>query len=499
MLFWSPDGAFIGFWAGGKLKKIPAEGGTPLTICEHPPIGWASWSQDNLIIAQRSVFGPGSRISVQSGEVSQGAIWGCPRFLPDGKHLLYHNLDPAIKGLRAYVVDLSTGREMALMPTDTKVIFVPVQPGKSEGHLLFGRGGTLLALRFDAGRLRITGEPIPVAKDVPFFFWLGWSEFDASSDGVLVYSTGSQEASLTWVDRAGRELGPVGLSGDFFGYFRLSPDERKIAADIYDFSSGCIHVWIHDIARSTSERMALDFAWDGNPVWSPDGKSMAFASTDGGPIQLKIKSSNDQRGARQFPPGAFQLCTDWSPDGRWIFYQTTGGEANAEIWLASVETGQLVPLLQTRFDTSTPALSPSGEYLAFSANDTGRSEIYVQRFEGGGRGGASPKLAGERRRVSRDGGIGPRWRRDSKELFFLSPDRHVMAVPADPGKVLGFGPPAALFRLPTSYQSFTPQATGFEVSGGGQKFIVPVRRKLYRKTMKAAFLKLGSLGDSTSR
>ena len=133
-----------------------------------------------------------------------------------------------------------------------------------------------------------------------------------------------------------------------------------------------------------------------------------------------------------------------------------------------------MPLLRTPFDSSFPALSPSGEYLAFSANDTGRSEIYVQRFQGGD----SPKLFGDRRRVSRDGGNGARWRRDGKELFFLSPDRRIMAVAVKQGTQIEFGPPAALFPLPTSYRSLAPVTVGYEVSSDGQRFLVPVRKSV---------------------
>jgi len=181
---------------------------------------------------------------------------------------------------------------------------------------------------------------------------------------------------------------------------------------------------------------------------------------------------SDPGGGEGFPPGGFQFPGDWSADGRWIFYQTNGGEANGEIWVASGADRKLAPLLQTKFDSAFPTLSPNQTHLAFSANDTGRSEIYVQRFQGAD----SPKLVGERRRISHNGGNGPRWRRDGKELFFLSPDRQIMAVTVTPGTETEFGPPAALFQLPTSYRTLAPIMLGFEVSPDGQQFLVPVRK-----------------------
>jgi hypothetical protein len=472
LVFWSPDGAFIGFWAGGKMQKISAEGGTPLPICDLAGALSATWNQDNLIIAQTNWPGGSVKISVQSGAVSPGTTLNWPKFLPGGKQLLYVNFDPKGKGLRAYAQELSTGRETALMPTDTQVTFTPDHPRSSQGHLVFGRSATLLALRFDADRLHVIGEPVPVARDVPFFWGVGWSEFDTSFDGVLIHSTGSQEAPLTWLDRGGRVLGPVGLSRDYFGAWRLSPDGKKIAADVFDFSSGGPHVWIHDVAQATTERLTLDPGWDAIPAWSPDGTKIAYGGAEAGPMQLRVKAASDQGSGERFPPGVFQIPTDWSSDGRWIFYQTNGGEGNAKIWLASVADRKVMPLLQTRFDTSYAALSPSGDLLAFSANDTGRSEIYLQRFQGGD----SPRLVGDRRRVSRDGGNGARWRRDGKELFFLSPDRQIMSVAVKQGAGIEFGPPAALFRLPTAYHSLAPRTVGYEVSSDGQKFLVPMRK-----------------------
>ncbi|MBZ5636276.1 MAG: hypothetical protein LAO55_24380 [Acidobacteriia bacterium] len=282
MLFWSPDASFIGFWADGKLKKIPKEGGTPLPICDLPGAWSATWNQDNLIVAQTDFQGPSVKISVQSGAVSPGKPLNWPKFLPGGKHLLYVNLDPEIKGLRAYVAELSTGHETELMPTDTQVTFTPDQPGSSQGYLLFGRGATLLALRFDVERLSVMGDPVSVAKDVPFFWGLGWSEFDTSPDGTLIYSTGSQEAQLTWLDRSGRDLGAVGVSGDFFGFFRLSADGKKIAADVFDFSSGGADIWVFDVSQATGERVTHDPGTEDSAVWSPDGTRIAYGSGQGG-------------------------------------------------------------------------------------------------------------------------------------------------------------------------------------------------------------------------
>jgi eukaryotic-like serine/threonine-protein kinase len=474
IVFWSPDGEFIGFWADGKIKKIRAEGGTPVPVCELVAPSSAAWNEDGNIFtsAGRVLAGDAFVISVQTGAIRAGKPRSWPKFLPGGKHLLYVSPDSSGSGLRAYAAELSTGRETELMLTDTQVTFTPDQPGSTQGHLLFGRAATLLAMRFDMRGLRVLGEPVPVAQDVPFMFGVGWSEFDTSREGTLIYSTGPQEAQLTWLDRGGRELGVLDHPRDFFGFLRLSPDGLKVAYDVFDFRTGGQAIWAYSLAHETAEPVTFTPGSNSSPVWSPDGGRLAFGSGQTGPLQLRVKGENDRGGGDTFPHGVFQLPTDWSSDGRWIFYQNTGGEANGEIWIASTADRKISPLLQTQFDCSFAALSPDQTHVAFSANDTGHSEIYVQRFLGGDR----PNLIGERRRISHNGGNGARWRRDGKELFFLSPDRQVMAVDVEPGTAGAFGPPAALFRLATSYRSLVPVAMSFEVSPDGQRFLVPVRR-----------------------
>jgi eukaryotic-like serine/threonine-protein kinase len=477
IVFWSPDGQTIGFWADGKLKKIAADGGTALPICDLPAASSATWNQEGTIVvgSVRQDL-PSNVVHVRSGAISPWKLLFWPKFLPNGKHLVYVRGDPKAGTYRAYVAELATGRETALMLTDTRVIFVPDEvKGGSQGHLLFGRNATLLALRFDADRLETAGEPVPVAKEVPFFEATAWSEFDASADGILIYSTGSQEAHITCFDRSGRESGTVGDPQDFWNILRASPDGKKLAADVFDFSTGGGDIWAYDLSQGTAERVTFGPASgapiSGGPVWSPDGTRIAFSSATARVApQLRMKALTDRGSGEQFPSGPFQSPTDWSSDGRWIFFVTSGGEYNGEIWLASVNNRKLMPLLQTPFDNAWPTLSWDREYLAFSANDTGRHEIYIQRFQGGD----SPNLIGERRRVSRSGGTFPCWRRDGKELFFFSSDRQIMAVAVKPAPEADFGPPTVLFRLPLTHPSLAPSPRPYEVSPDGKKFFAAI-------------------------
>ena len=470
MVFWSPDGQFIGFFAGGQIKKISAEGGTPLPICDLPQPWSATWNKDEEIVASSPALSSWL-ISVRSGAIRTFPWVFWPRFLPDGKHLICVKLDPKIEPFRASVEELSTHRSKDLFRTDTEVIFAPDRAGTSIGHLIFGRGSTLLTQRFDTGRLTMIGDPEPLAEGVPFFRPTAWSEFDVSADGVLIFSAASPKAQLTWVDRSGHPVGTIGGLQNFFGGLRISPDGRKIAVDVADLANGGTDIWVYDLVKSLSERVTFEPGVEASPVWSPDGKRLVFASAQSGSPQLRMKFLSDHGIGDAFAPSEFQLPLDWSPDGRWIFFQTTGGEMNASIWLASVSDRKIMPLVQSSFDSSAPALSPDGRFLAFSANETGRSEIYVQRFESGD----TPKMTGERRRVSQDGGNMPRWRRDGKELFFVAPDRRIFAVSANGSKDLEFGTPSPLFRLPAASRIGATSAFSYDFSPDGQKFLLANR------------------------
>jgi Tol biopolymer transport system component len=279
---------------------------------------------------------------------------------------------------------------------------------------------------------------------------------------------GSQKAQLTWLDRGGRKLGAVGDPQHLWAFFRLSPDGRKVAADVFDISTGNTDIWFYEVSTGAAERVTFEPGGEYQPVWSPDGTRLAFGSAQIRTPQLRMKSVTDHGAGESFPADGFQMPSDWTPDGRWIVYGEFGN-AHAEIWAASVAQRQVMPLLQTQFDNMNPAISPTQDYLAFSTNETGRPEVYAQRLETGD----SPKLSGERMQVSHEGGRIPRWSRDGKELFFLSPDDRIMATAVRPGAV--FGPPTPLFRLPLSSPSMSPNSDLYDVSPDGQRFLVPIR------------------------
>jgi Tol biopolymer transport system component len=274
---------------------------------------------------------------------------------------------------------------------------------------------------------------------------------------------------LTWLDRSGRELGTVWQPQPFWGDLRISPDGLKVAAGIADITTGGSDIWIYDLTTGTGERLTFEPGVEAMSVWSRDGKRVSYGNAQAAAPQLRMKPANGRGTEEAFAPGPFQLPFDWSSDGRWIFYQTSGNDVDAEIWVASPDSRKVLPLVQGPFDHSQPCLSPDGQYLAFIANETGRDEIYVQRFEDGD----PPRLTRERKRVSQNGGFMPRWCNGGKELVFLSPEREVMAAECRLGTA-EFGSPIRLFQLPTSFRAMAPPVAAFDVAPDGRKFLALV-------------------------
>jgi len=362
MVFWSPDGQFIGFCVGVKLKKVSARGGTPLPICDVPGLHAATWSQDGVIVASTGWFTPSWVITVGTGIKTPLPQTPIPKFLPDGKHVLHLSHDTKTQALWVSVADYATGQSTALMPTQTQVVFVPDEQESSHGYLISGKNATLLAQRFDANTLRVSGEPVPVAENVPFFA-NGWSDFDASA-GMLMYTTGSPRAQLTWLDRHGRQTGVLGEPQHIWGFFRLSPDGRKVAADVFDTSEGATQIWVYDVSTGAGERVTFESNFEGQPVWSPDGRRLAYCSAQQNtPPQLRMKRVTDHGAGERFPATVFQTPYDWSSDGKWVIY-TEGGKPPQEIWAASVADRARWKKAGRRYDTG-PRTSGSarGRYL----------------------------------------------------------------------------------------------------------------------------------------
>ena len=476
--FWSPDSRFIAFDAGGKLKKIAVAGGPAQTLCDvSSVVVGGSWNRDGVII-----FGTGTggvmRVSAEGGTASplttldpsdNEAAHQLPFFLPDGRHFIYLRGSSSAENTGAYVGSLDAKPEgqnsKMLLATQLAPEFAP-SVGAGPGYLLFVRDRALLAQPFDPGRLEFSGGPVEIAEQVGNFLDRGF--FSVSANGVVVFRTGGSESSqLTWLDRQGKVQGvPTKGQGPTFDT-ALSPDAHRIAVAMLEPT---IALWLYDFSRGTTTRLTFGSPLAYGAVWSPDGNNIIFSSTRDGGLNLYKKPANgskDEEIILKSPES--KLATSWSHDGRFLLYTAADPKTKEDIWVLPLQGGgKPFPFLRTEFNEREGQLSSDGHWVAYQSDESGRFEIYVRPFspDAGGAGAS----AGGKWQISTDGGSDPRWRGDGKELYYLSPDRKVMAVEVAADPAFHAGVPKALFQAPSA----SLQAAGlrqWDVTSDGARFL----------------------------
>jgi Tol biopolymer transport system component len=467
--FWAPDGRSIAFFAGGKLKKIDASGGSPQTLCNATAPRGGSWGSAGTIVFAANAGGQLERVAEAGGASAalphltskSGDLFRWPTFLPDGRHFLYFTLasDTGRAGLFAASLDSSETARLAASDSGAEYV--------SAGYLLYRAGDRLMSQGFDASSLRVTGAPVPFVEDV---WWDGISTlataFSASSGGIVAYQTGGlSSTSLLWLDRAGKELGTVGPPGAYLEP-ALSPDERWLAVGRTDPASRGPAIWTFDLERGGSSHLfssGSDVS-GATPLWSPDGRRIVCAAFPSGEVYVR-----DAQGAEKekllYKAPAFTPLDDWSRDGRLLFYDTIDWPTfRFDVGVRDLETGTDRPVLSGSFNEGGARLSRDGRWLAYQADESGRMEVFVRSF---------PE-AGFRRQVSTGGGSQPRWRGDGRELFYVSDDRKIMSVEVRPGVELQTAAARPLFQ--TRILPLVEARNHYDVSADGQRFLVNSRR-----------------------
>ncbi|HSE24523.1 MAG TPA: protein kinase [Pyrinomonadaceae bacterium] len=463
--FWSPDSRSLGFFAKGKLKRADLAGGQPTTLANAPNARGGTWSRNGVIIYCPVPPSPLLRISASGGEstpinsdnmMQGGASRWLPSFLPDGRHYLYvARMAGSEREVRVGILDSNESK--TLLNASSNAVYAP------PGFLLYRRESTLVAHQFDAEKLELRGEPIPIAEDVGFDATSYQGYFSASEDGVIVHHSGSAGLTqLTWQDRTGKQLGIIGEPADQ-GDLELSPDDNRLAFRRVDNRMGSISLWLIDIARGVPSRFTFEKTTDFSPIWSPDGSRIVFSSLRDGPPNLyqKVSSSagNDEPLVKSL---IAKISFDWSRDGRYILYGVVDPKTSWDLWTLSVDDpSKPVPFLQTNFDERGAKFSPNGRWVAYESNESGANEVCVRAF---------PPTAGKWQ-ISTSGGEQPRWRRNGKELFYISSDRKLMSVEVNTdGSTFEHRTPTVLFG--TRVGGIDTPGDYYAVTADGERFIL---------------------------
>jgi eukaryotic-like serine/threonine-protein kinase len=505
---WSADGRSLAFnGQDGTLKRVDLAGGPPETIARLAGGGYqrATWSADGVIVFSngtrlyRVAASGGEPMLLSQPDESRGeSSHATPWFLPDGRHYLYTAWSPTPEARAVYVASIDDTDAMAsrvrLMPAESKAVYV------EPGYLLYLKNRTLMARPFDADRLQFTGDARPVADNVQYNPVSGAAAFAASSGGTIVFRRGAPSLApdvsreWRWADRQGQLSDPVGAPhGD--AHVVLSHAGTRIAFAVGPPDGA--DIWVHDIARGVRTRLTTDPASDVFPVWSPDDEQLVFASRSAaaaaaggnaapgqpaagpastrenglyrkpanGAVPERLLIGNEPRVT--FLPGS--LSSDGtivavrvldSPDGR--------GEPTADLWIVPPDGGMPSPYLSTPFLKVQPTLSPDGRWLAYTTNESGMWQVFVQPF---------PDPSGGKVQVSSSGGIAPRWRRDGRELYYINASSQLVAVPIVTDVRFDVGAPMTLFSTPLPFPGPSLANVPYEATPDGQRFLLSLPRE----------------------
>lgn len=477
-LFWPPDGQSLYLTARGKLWRTMLESDAHVLLADSPSFMFSgAWlSHERLLL---DAFQGSYLVSPSGGSLERlKEIYWWPQMLPDGEHVLYVVWDERTNRHRARVLRFGdAGTTKDLIETDSRVLYTASTITPGTGYLLYIRAGNLLAQPFDPRSLQVTGEAMPVASKVYYFAPTGAADFSVSDRGAIAYQSCVSRSQLVWVDRAGHQLSTIGPANINVKSARLSPDGRHLATAIYEIERGENDLWIFDVKTNLGRRLTAEPSLRDAAVWSPDSRTLAFLDqVDGSPPKVHVRGLGAKDAEEVMPAADFQMPADWSPDGRFIAYVNTGfprvqNETQGDVWVFDLERGRKpVPLLNTRFHEANPVFSPDGKWLAFTSDESGRPEVYIQAFQAKD----APRVTGERYLVSRDGALALRWRSDGRELFYLGFDGRVQAVPVKLSPKPEFGPATPLFTISTEARAAIHSLVGFDVSADGQRFVIPV-------------------------
>ena len=440
--FWSPDSKQIAFFADGKLKKLDLNGGAPMTVTSALDGRGGTWNIDGTILFAPETQTPIHRVS--TGGVLGGPVTTVdntrmaetthrfPSFLPDGRHFLYlrgshaANNQDAVNSI--WVGDLESEETFELMQSGT-------QANYAQGHLFWVRDQFLMARPFSVQNLEFTGEAFAVGEGVVVQLGTWRAAYAVSEAGPLSFQGGlAAEQILTLFDREGKELGTIGEAA-MYSEIRLSPDNRYLATGVDAEGGGQSDIWVYDLSRNVGSRLTFDDARDTNPVWSPDGKQVAFTSNRGGKSGVFVRTADGRGDAESlFTVDGQCEVQDWSRDGKYLAFDS--GIGKNDVWILNLEDGESFALVSSEFDVGYTRFSSDGNWIGYISNESGKYELYLTRFP-----------SGEGKwQLSKDGAdwlLG--WNDAGTELFYLDLEGNLISVKVEFGDQVVADLPTMLF------------------------------------------------------
>jgi len=451
--FFSPDGQWLGFSAGGELKKVSLTGGAPVNLADINQGGFrASWGSQGMIGFASGNAGPIQQVSDTGGtprplthleKGESGHRW--PEFLPGGKGVLFAVVSTGAP-TKLVAQSLTTGERRDLIQSGNFPRYAP------SGHLVYVQGANLMAAPFDPQRLAITGAAVPVIEGVPP------GQYSFSSNGSLVYIPGSAllaQLKLVWVDRKGAEQ-PVPAPAHNYVLPRVSPDGKRVAAGIEEADS---QIWLYDLGRDTLTRLTFEGGDNIDPLWTPDGKRIVFK---GAQNQLLWQPADGSVGAEALTSSKLagnNVPGSWSPDGRVLAFMEINPDTGFDVYTLPLKDRKPQPFVHTPANETAPRFSPDGHFIAYASNESGRFEIYVRPYPG----------PGGKWQISTEGGTEPAWNPKGRELFYRSGNK-MIAVDITTQATFSAGKPRMLFE--GAYVLSPRSFPDYDVSPDGQRFLM---------------------------
>lgn len=464
--FFSPDGEWIAFCQKGKLRKISILGGPATTICDAADLRGGSWGVDGTIVFSPNPRSGLWRVPEAGGEpvkMTEAGVGDAtpthrwPQILPDGKTALLTATDKNSEYTDAKIiaVSLATNEQKVVLTGGTFARYVPA------GFLVFGRAGTLMAAPFDAGKLEVTGAPVPILEGVQNGPTYGSFQYVFSQTGTLVYvggAAGGEQEVPIWIDREGKETPISQHKRDYNSDVRMSPDGTRLATTLID--GGNSDIWILEIERDSFTRLTVDEAVDQNLRWSPDGKWIVFTSNRGKTSLNLFRQLADGTGEaeRLTTSENPQFPSSFTPDGSILVYVERAPKTDGDIMYLRLDGPERTPevFLATPFAERLPVLSADGKWLAYVSNESGETEVYVRPF----------LRLGAKVKVSAGRGFAPKWSPDGKEIFYQAESKMMAVSVSIQDDVLRASSPRLLFEI----KSFSYNGP-HDVSSDGNRFL----------------------------